>query len=144
VVIRLNPESLLTAFMPLDSLGLLPVPGNIWDLIPFSFVLDQVTPTGAALDVLDHSIRLTAFDVSSVVTTYKLIYPFNDLDQGRFGFDLAPGSSSSDNVEAGYSMYQRVVSKTPPTVLPTRLPMYVDLGINDWITTGSLIYQLAT
>lgn len=51
--IRLDNSILLQAITGLNALGFLPSPGQFWDAVPFSFVVDWFFNIGGKLDAVD-------------------------------------------------------------------------------------------
>lgn len=51
-ILRRNNDLESIIIDSLDSLGLLPSPGNLWDLVPLSFVVDWFTNLGSVFDAL--------------------------------------------------------------------------------------------
>lgn len=63
----------------LESLGLNPSAANIWDLIPFSFVVDWFTGIGSILSRLDaYENNALLRDVKSRVETFKVLWPLTE------------------------------------------------------------------
>lgn len=63
-----------------ESLGILPTLENLWDLVPFSFVVDWFTHLGDFLERVDSKARILRFNVRYVTLSHKhtrtkIIYP---------------------------------------------------------------------
>lgn len=74
ILIDTFPEELKTFGKFVDglyALGLAPTTSNLWDLIPFSFVVDWFIPIGEWLELLDHTTRVQSFQIYSVTTSEK-------------------------------------------------------------------------
>ena len=55
----------------LDNLGAFPRLENIWDLIPFSFVVDWFVDVGGFLERIDTNLRLLQLPIKYVTSSYK-------------------------------------------------------------------------
>jgi hypothetical protein len=135
VVARIHPDSLLAAVLPLKSFGVLPTLSAIWDLIPWSFLIDWATDNGSRLDAVDTSAIFLSLDIAYCVHSLTFIYEFNEDDQYLNNFTVPQGSS------AGYKLYERFSTREPPILTPTRLPVFNEPGIPNFGTAGALAWQ---
>lgn len=55
----------------LDNIGMLPTLENIWDLIPYSFLIDWFVDVGGLLERVDTRLRLMQYNVEYVTMSYK-------------------------------------------------------------------------
>lgn len=102
--LQLKDSSFAAVFNALERLGLDPSSGNIWDLIPFSFVVDwffHIGPTLDKLNAYDNAVILRT--VKSRIETFKVQWPLtlDDVD----GFSI--GNSFSVVKPLHYSWYDR-------------------------------------
>jgi hypothetical protein len=74
--LQLKDNPLAAIGNALEKLGLNPSAANIWDLIPFSFVVDWFTGIGSLLSRLDaYENNALLRDVRSRVETFKVLWP---------------------------------------------------------------------
>lgn len=74
MVLRSSPATILSYAIALDSVGMLPTLARIWDLVPFSFVIDWFTSLGDRFADIDHFVARIALDVDYYVHTYLYEY----------------------------------------------------------------------
>jgi hypothetical protein len=129
--VRIPPDSVLAALMPLDRLGVLPTFSRYWETLHLSFLIDWFFNVKSKLDVIDKTMKFMALDVAYVtnsVTLYKPIVPTN--------FQVEDDSS--------YKYYVRFVLPAAQVFTPTRLAVLGSSGIPSWLSAGSLFYKLGT
>lgn len=131
-------DSLLTAAITADSLGLLPQFSTLWDIVPWSFAVDWFAKVGDGLSIVDNQAKMLALDCQLVVHSITVYQNFDDSMLNPLGFSIDE-ESSSDGV--GYKTYFRSVSRTCPVFGPTRLPVTSQPGIPDWGVAGSLVFK---
>jgi hypothetical protein len=136
VRVRPNPDSLVTALITADTMNLLPTLSNVWDIVPFSFLLDWFVPVGSYLNVVDAQAKILFVDVAYAVYTISVSEYFSN----QLGSSL--GWSVTDEDGAGYRNFVRLVSKQPPVFGPTNLPVTSAPGIPDYGLFGSLVYKV--
>jgi hypothetical protein len=136
-----NSDSFLPYIMPFKSLGLLPTISNLWDLIPFSFVIDWFTNAGDAAKALENNLLLLAFDTVYCTNSISIIYTFTEDNQIDYGFETT-NINSAPLVGAGYKLYYRFLTKSPVQLGPTRFPIFGDSGVPNWNVAGSLLFKL--
>jgi hypothetical protein len=113
------------------DIDVFPELGNIWDVIPFSFVVDWFLPVGEILDAIDANTYRSTLRVKSFTWSYKHIVtgvPFGELLRGF------------DNLTARIDvcLYRRYSSKMIPYPEPQlRLPQ----EFTQWLPAGALIAQ---
>jgi hypothetical protein len=130
-------DTLLQHVVKADTIGLLPTPSRMWDLIPFSFLMDSAFPTGDSLDIVEDTMRFMAFDVKYAVNSLTIDSKFDN------EFLSDHGVTVNDDYGAGYRKYVRFVSRRLPTFGATSLPVLMPSTPN-WVTTGSLVWKLGT
>jgi hypothetical protein len=133
-----HPDCLLTACLPLKTLGLLPTISNLWNLVPMSFVLDWFFGLGTNLERIEDSALMLALDVQCVVNTTNLFNPLPNDILAEFGL-YRDGLSTQ---ECGYTLFYREVSGVVPIMYPTNLPFYAAGGLPNWETPSSLLWTL--
>lgn len=141
VVLRMEPDSYLSALLPVRAIGLLPSLSGIWDVIPFSFLIDWFTRTGAALDLADTTAMFMVLDCMLVVNSITITYPFSSEDSEEYHFTIED-KAGPDSRGSGYRFYDRFVTKNPVLPVPTRLPILGDVGIPNYSVATSLLWKL--
>jgi hypothetical protein len=130
-----SPSGLLSAAVGLDALGLLPKASNLWDLLPFTFVVNWFTGVGEAIRRAEYAMFLATIP-AYYVHSYTLSSPLSDDE-----LDLLKMSSSISE-PACLRVYVRDVTKRPPFPRDTRLGFGLPSGIPSLGSLGSLLYQL--
>ena len=74
IVLDLSGNSLAAGILGLDGLGIIPKPSNLWDLIPFSFVLNWFTGVGKLIRNAEFSVFLLGLP-AYYVHTYTFTSP---------------------------------------------------------------------
>ena len=119
------------------AMSLLPSPSALWDLVPYSFVVDWFLDIGSRIRDLE-SVGLIALMNFKVFThTYLITSPLTAMELGGYG--LAPSQVPGSRPELRVFV-RDVSSYIPPPrsglydfAMPTRLP--------NWLTAGSLAWQ---
>lgn len=120
-------EGLVTS---LENIGVFPSLENIWDLVPYSFVVDWLIGVGDFLERVDTRLRLTRFNIKYVTMSYKKIAT------SRLGSTSVPLAG-----EVSLVHYHRWVSDQCP-VPPLSLHQNPDL-VSHWLEASALIVQRA-
>jgi hypothetical protein len=141
----MNFDSYLPYILPARSLGLLPNLSTLWDIIPFSFLIDKALDVSSALGYIDDTAILLAMDIEYSTHSIGCIYNFTEEDQDKFRFTVEPSSYSYESTNlSGYKVYLRYsISGAIPTLGPTRISILRSPGITDWFTTGALAYKFS-
>jgi hypothetical protein len=134
---KYHPDSLMTAAFTADSVGLLPRLSTLWDLVPWSFLVDWFTPVGEYLQIVDSQAKILALDMTYCVHSISVKRYFTDGELTSYGVSSVPVNGHSG---CGYHKYLRIVSTTPPVFGPTRLPVTNQPGVPDWGIAGSLAW----
>lgn len=99
----------------LRSSGFYPSPQNLWDLVPYSFVLDWFIDIGGFLERFDSGQRLGQLPILGCTTSAKVVYDYHKLLP-----EALPGFRGTLTV----TNYSRNVSAKPP-----RVPLMFDSEI---------------
>lgn len=114
----------------LRSMGFFPSLTNIWDLVPYSFVLDWFVDVGSVFERIDTRHRLINLDIPYVIKSDKIEVNLNSIDPNSgVGLDLVVSRYSRDvTTDVPQPRIFGEISK-PPTVQ------------NHWIEGSALIIQ---
>jgi hypothetical protein len=131
LAIRSEDSVLISLIARLDTMGTLPTFENLWDLIPYSFVIDWFIDVGEYLERVDSNLRLSRFDVQ-----YATMSRRTTISGYLPGTVNAPVTGSVNWVH-----YHRWVSDqcpVPPLSLQTPTTDF-----NHWLESSALIIQRA-
>nr|QDH91256.1 MAG: hypothetical protein H2RhizoLitter7161_000003 [Leviviridae sp.] len=137
IVLDVSNRSLATTLLGVDALGILPKPSNLWDLVPYSFVLNWITGVGKNMERSEYAALLATLP-SYYVHTYTLSSPLSSEELANRSLASSLGGSLS------YRVFYRDVSRFSPLPhdskfgfgLPSNLP---PLGV-----VGALLWQVLT
>jgi hypothetical protein len=111
----------------LDTIGFLPTGENLYDLIPFSFVLDWFVDVGSFLERVDTHERISRLNIRYATMSRKTVastYVHADVD--------APFYGSLEQVQ-----YHRWTTDHCP--VPASFAAWSFQGFNHWLEAGALI-----
>lgn len=74
MVLRQQPSALLSAVLTMDDVGVLPTLARIWDLVPFSFVVDWFTSLSDRFEDIDRGALRAGLSVDYYVHTLEARY----------------------------------------------------------------------
>lgn len=114
-------ESLLPVYRRLQNIGLDPSFEHVWNVIPYSFVVDWVLPTQKVLKQMDYSTSVATLPIRAVTHGRWVRYQF---DNGTLQADI--------------SVYHRTLEDELPRY-PYFLPQ-LEPNMN-WFNAGSLLVQ---
>lgn len=112
----------------LDSLGMLPNLENIWDLVPFSFVIDWFVNVGSLLERLDARMRVAYLEVKYATLSHKTVI-FQSFDASE---------DMPYDITLQWVRYHRWTTDHCPVPNLT-LPSVGNF--NHWLESGALIIQ---
>jgi len=135
IVLVGSVPSWLATLTGIDALGLLPKASNLWDLIPFTFLVNWFTGVGAAMRRAESSIILMGLP-AYYVHTFAFTSPFST-DELRL---LHASSDRTSPPLLRY--YMRDVTTITPAPRDTKYGFGIPSGIPFIGTLGSLAYQL--
>lgn len=87
--LRLQPQNMVEALVAIcKSYNLVPSAANIWELLPYTFVVDWFANTSDAAKYVDYSSYFTTYEVDEIQTSHKwtLSLPANLYYRGAYGF----------------------------------------------------------
>jgi len=135
LVMDTSQSKLLSSLLGADAIGILPKPSNLWDLIPFTFVVNWFTGIGGAIRRAEYSAILLSLP-AYFVHSYTLTSPFTSDELAAWNL------SSSSEEPAGLKAYYRDLSFYSPIPRDSRFGFGIPTGIPIIGTAGSLLYQL--
>jgi hypothetical protein len=135
IVVDITPTGVLASTLAFDASGLLPRVSRVWDLIPFTFVVNWLTGIGAHLNRLETSAFLCTVP-AYYVHTYELTTPFTTEELEYLG------ASDIGATAAEIKIFNRDVSIFAPMPLYSRFGFGMPTGSPSWAVVGSLFYQL--
>lgn len=74
-------EGISSLASSIDNIGFLPTFENLWDLIPYSFVIDWFVNIGDILEKVDSGLRLARLPIKYVTTSLKLTTTLKELPE---------------------------------------------------------------
>lgn len=128
-----NEDSVLQALAEeMDNVGFLPTCNNIWDLVPFSFVIDWFVNVGEFLQRVDGNLRLERLNIRYVTMSRKQITYRN----------LIPATALPLDGYVNLVEYHRWTSDQCP--LPALSPQSNNTVPDHWLEIGALIVSGAS
>jgi hypothetical protein len=138
-VIDFRESAIWSMIFGAEAAGLLPRLGNLWDLVPFSFVVDWFYNVGARLDSVDHSVFMAAFNVRYLVHSFDIVGVVPNSKLSLHGLVANPSGVGTP----GFRVYRREVSKYIPALRGSRVD-FQTAGPLRIRTAGSLLWQVVT
>jgi len=135
LVMDTSSSGLLSAILSVDDLGILPKPSNIWDTLPFTFVVNWFTGVTQSMRRAERSLELLTVP-AYYVHSFTLTSPLTDDE-----LDVLKASSVSPS-PASLRLYFRDVSLYCPYPKDSRLGFGLPPGVPSVGIWGSLLYQL--
>lgn len=135
IVLDTSFSELVSATLRIDALGILPKVSNVWDTLPFTFVVNWFTGIGSAIKRAEY-LAFAATIPAYYVHTYTLTSPLSQRE-----LDILTSSSSSAK-PASLKLFYRDISLYSPIPRESSLGFDMPPGIPNWGTAGSLLYQL--
>jgi hypothetical protein len=136
VQISLNLQSLLAQYLIGDGLGLVPTLSRLWDLVPFSFVVNWFTNMGQRIHNAESQLVWACLGVDWCLHSYSVYwYPSDALLRS---YDLK-STDPSDQFAVKY--YGREFSLYAPALRDSKFDFLRAKGPNA-LTAGALIWQL--
>lgn len=115
----------------LDSMGTLPTLENVWDLVPYSFVVDWFLDVGKLLERVDTRLRLAMYNIRYATMSRKT---------ETTGY-LQTSSSCPYEGSVNLVQYHRWVSDQCPVPPLSLQPTFQDF--DHWLESGALLVQRA-
>jgi hypothetical protein len=135
LVMDTSSSGLLSAILGADALGVIPKPSNVWDLIPFSFLVNWFLGLGSAMRRAEYSLLLANIP-AYYVHSYLLTSPLSQPELALLKAASSPGKT------AVLRLFYRDWSIYTPFPRDSRFGFGIPTGIPSVGSFGSLLYQL--
>jgi len=123
----------------LDTIGLAPSPGNLWELVPFSFVIDWFTNLGSVLQATRFERDTWHYTLLVRIESKKYEY-----EVSRNGINLMFGDQWKPIDPLKVTIYRRNIMGSWGSTDPLLLAGGFDgLSANQWFSSGALVIQKA-
>lgn len=137
-IVAVNSFSDLSAtFLRAHGLGVLPTPENLWDIMPFSFVINWFTNMGKRIRTLGSLANMWLLDPVVIVHSYKLTSVLTDADLQLMQLRRAPAAG----VEPNMSIYKREITRYVALLNSSRFDFGRPTGTPSWSVVASLLWQ---
>lgn len=140
LVASLDSSSVLANILGVKAAGLLPAPSSMWDLIPFSFVVDWFLNIGDRFGDLENISLLALLDIRSF--THSYLFTSDLLDEELAMDGLKKFGLDRDDLTPQLWYYKREVSAFLPPLRHGRFDFRLPTRWPNWATAGSLGWQL--
>jgi hypothetical protein len=134
LVMDMSSSGLMAAIAGVNSLGVLPSVSNIWDTLPFTFVVNWFTGVTQSMRRAESLVELMTIP-AYFVHSFTLTSPLTDVE-----LDILAASSSSP-AATSLKLYFRDISLYCPVPTDSRLGFGVPSKMPQLGTLGSLLYQ---
>lgn len=134
MVLRQQPSALLATALTMDDVGVLPTLARIWDLVPFSFVLDWFTSLSDRFEDIDNGALRAGLSVDYYVHTLEAKYL---IPPGI----LHPYRSADDSVDAQLRVFVRYRSLYHPLFRESKFDFHPPRGLKkNLYSAGALLW----
>lgn len=127
--------------MGIRSLGLSPTPGNFWDLVPFSFVVDWFFDIGRRIREAENIALLSLTSPSYLCHTFRIVAPIPDEVMETVPL-VAMSESNPDVYRPEWIWFLREISRTVPPPRTGRFDFDLPGRPPNLANMGSLLWQL--
>lgn len=131
-------STMMTAILMANSVGLSPTLSRLWEILPFSFVLDWFTGMNKRLKLVDTQLAYMAFRTNWCLNSFRLSY--YPSDEALAAYNL---QNYSPDRPFSISTYLREKSAYMPRLRDSRFDFLATGGPNP-LTAGALAWQLFT
>jgi hypothetical protein len=122
--------TLMASYLSLNAAGMVPTLSNLWDLVPFSFVVDWFTQMGDRIKAVDDQLLWLGVVTEWCLHSYTLTYYPTDEELLEYGLANIPGTPSF-----GLKAYRREFSRLVPTLRDSKYDFFKSspgLTANPW------------
>jgi len=133
----LDASTLMAGLYTANAVGVLPTLSRIWQVVPFSFVVDWLTNMSVRLHAVDNQLAYGTLGVNWCLYSFKLLYEPSDdelLDSGL----ICPDSLDRLRLV----VYQREFSHWMPHLMESKYDFLRRRTGPDLVTVGALVWQL--
>jgi hypothetical protein len=135
MAIRVSPTGWVLQLLAIEDAGLLPSLANIWDLVPFSFILDWFTSLGDRFEDIDRYALRELIDVDYYIHTWKYSYTPSE--------KIYSPLSIGGNERLQLTRFVRERSLLNPSFSKSRFDFHQPTGLKHRLAAaGSLIWVL--
>lgn len=139
IVASSDISSALATYLRADSLGILPTPANIWDIIPFSFVVNWFTNMGKRIRQLGQMANMWLLDPIVIVHTYTFTSNYTSAE-----LDAMSCRSLAGAEKPHMKVHIREVSSLVSFPCTGHFDFQRITTSPDWTIVGSLLWQWMT
>jgi len=137
--LHVDLSTLMVSYLIGNSVGLLPTLERIWQILPFTFVIDWFTNESKRLHLVQNELNFLCMRTRFCTHSYTLTYYPSDL------FLLDYGLQTFGPNRFGIRCYRRELSYWPPYLRDSKKFDFLKPSNSpDPITVGSLLWQLLT
>lgn len=129
LAIGVEDNLFITLLERLEYIGLFPSLNSLWDLVPYSFVLDWFIDLGDLLERVDTRLRLLRLDIKYVTSSRKILRSKIFLPDAELPF-------VGDVNWVSYHRWTSSLCPVPPLSLQTNL-----LPVSHWLEGSALLLQ---
>lgn len=140
VRVHVGQSTVVSLLLGANAVGVLPTLSRLWDLVPFSFVVDWVLNLGGRLENIDSQVLMLALDTKYFVNSFEVVVPISGIHLRTHGFESTGSETSSEYPTMRW--YTRTVSSLPPRLRDARFD-YSPAHAAKPQTVGSLAYQVS-
>jgi hypothetical protein len=133
VSLNIHADSILPYILPADTLGFLPTLSRLWEVVPWSWLIDYGFNVKELLRLIDVSTFQLLADINYSVNTLKIDYHFQPIDCARYNF-------MTETDGAGYRLFSRYILRNQ---LPHLGPMHSALYNGERIPPIDILGSLA-
>lgn len=131
-----DPSTLMGQLLMANSMGILPNFARLWNLVPFSFVVDWFTNMSKRLHLVDDQVLWLALRVSFCTHSYKVVYYPSADRLAQFNLKQSEGGEPF-----GVSTYIREFTRITPRLVDSPIDFLRPTTGPDPVTVGSLLWQ---
>jgi hypothetical protein len=134
--IQIDLSTLMTSILALDSIGLLPTLERVWEILPFSFVVDWFTNMSKRLHSADKQLEFLAIRTDWCLHSYRISwYPSAELLKD-FHLENVPSAEPFS-----ISLYQREFTRVMPLLRDSKFDFQRATQGPNALTVGCLLWQ---
>lgn len=135
IVLDVSGRPLVWSLLGFDALGLLPKASNLWDLLPFTFVVNWFTGVGQSIRRAEYASFLLTIP-AYYIHTYTITSPFTEQELTNWSMV----SSGSDPLSM--KVFYRDISLYTPLPHDSRFGFGIPTNLPPIGTIGALLYQI--